>query len=579
MSKFKGHIQPATPTPKPSGIGAEPIKMARWISPSTAESDSRSGWVNYGVDNKRPDYTIKQYLKSPIHGTLCKGIAAMIAGKGITGVDVISEVDVLSIALDLKLHGGFYVKIFPSLGGDVIAKIEHMPFERVRLQKANLEGEYNGVWYSRDFSQTQKEGYKPVYYKRSPDKEFRLWSDEEKAQPTVAWGFLPTPGSLAYPKPDYEPGMNYVELSQQISEFHINNIMNGLFPSVVVSMIDSEADPQKRAKLKASLEDAVGGENAGRFLMLWTDASQNLPQITPFPINDADKLFEVLANQTLHQLLFAHRVTSPLLFGVRDTGGGFGSNKDEMVIAWKLFQRQVIEPFQRVILDVFKSIGYTSAAFVQNDNVLADAPAEPEPTKLAMASEQQDMTETDENLWLTYLESVGEKCDLDEWDLVEEKYCDSLDEPEGFRQKFSAEQKSKWGDAGLYKLRYRYSTNLGADSREFCKRMVGLANDGIMYRKEDIDIMSDGGVNGQFAPEGQTTYDIFKWKGGVYCHHKWVRFIFVRKRGADGKILPASKTSSLENDKRVANNPYVPKKGDEGVAPIDTPSRGSLKYG
>ena len=34
----------------------------------------------------------------------------------------------------------------------------------------------------------------------------------------------------------------------------------------------------------------------------------------------------------------------------------------------------------------------------------------------------------------------------------------------------------------------------------------------------------------------------------------------------------------MNNDKLVGNVPYVPQKGAEGVAPINTPSRGSLKY-
>ena len=86
--------------------------------------------------------------------------------------------------------------------------------------------------------------------------------------------------------------------------------------------------------------------------------------------------------------------------------------------------------------------------------------------------------------------------------------------------------------------------------------------------------MSRDGVNSQFAPEGSSTYDIFEWKGGAFCHHKWVRLVYFRKR-EKGKFLP---NDGLKNDKRVGNVPYVPQKGVEGVAPIDTPTRGSLKY-
>ena len=92
----------------------------------------------------------------------------------------------------------------------------------------------------------------------------------------------------------------------------------------------------------------------------------------------------------------------------------------------------------------------------------------------------------------------------------------------------------------------------------------------------ELRVMSDKGVNGDFAPTGRSTYDIFVYKGGAFCHHFWKRQIYMRKRDSKGRILP---NEGLENDKRVGNNPFVPKKGVEGIAPINTPSRGSLKYG
>ena len=138
----------------------------------------------------------------------------------------------------------------------------------------------------------------------------------------------------------------------------------------------------------------------------------------------------------------------------------------------------------------------------------------------------------------------------------------------------NGDDKSDHGDRGLYKLRYAYSQNLTADSREFCREMVGLSKAGRVFRYEDIKTMEAAGINGQFSPQGSSTYDIFTWKGGVYCHHFWKRQIYLRKRDSKGRILP---NKGLENDKRVGNVPFLPRKGAEGVAPIDTPSRGSLK--
>jgi hypothetical protein len=165
--------------------------------------------------------------------------------------------------------------------------------------------------------------------------------------------------------------------------------------------------------------------------------------------------------------------------------------------------------------------------------------------------------------------------------LSEEDVTDPHNEA-NFRQEYmslrsyaNADEKSKWGDTGLYKLRYAYSQNLTENSREFCQEMVSLSQAGLSFRYEDIQDMSDAGVNSEFAPSGSSSYNIFIWKGGCYCHHTFKRQIYMRKRDSKGKILP---NDGLNNDKRVGNNPYVPQKGQEGIAPINTPNRGSLKY-
>jgi hypothetical protein len=142
---------------------------------------------------------------------------------------------------------------------------------------------------------------------------------------------------------------------------------------------------------------------------------------------------------------------------------------------------------------------------------------------------------------------------------------------------------SEWGDVVSPKgyhfaLRYRYSTNDSTVesktgvSREFCQEMVDLSKGGTMYRYEDISDMSADGINGQFAAEGEDTYNIFEWKGGVNCYHSWWRVIYVYAPNGDVSSAGVEEVLSSEWDatmRRVGNNPYVPQKGDEALRPID----------
>jgi hypothetical protein len=202
---------------------------------------------------------------------------------------------------------------------------------------------------------------------------------------------------------------------------------------------------------------------------------------------------------------------------------------------------------------------------------------------VTLSADKIDMTDKDGEEWLEYLADKGETIDLNEWELLSEtEVSDPETEQEFLNGQFNfyneyanPTTKSK-ADSGLFKVRYSYSKNISKDSRDFCKRMVSLSQQGVIYRFEDINAMSADGVNGQFAPAGKSNYSIFKYKGGCYCHHFWTRQIYFRKTKG-GKFLPASETKEMENDKRVGDNPFVKQKGIEGIATKDLPNGGSLK--
>jgi hypothetical protein len=253
-----------------------------------------------------------------------------------------------------------------------------------------------------------------------------------------------------------------------------------------------------------------------------------------------------------------------------------------------LFTKQVIEPFQRIICDgvdeLFRSIGVPQGIKIAPNDLFV--PEQTTETPVTQSTEKKkvkhehkevskvccssndDFTDEEGKQFLKHLAECGELIDLDEWELVEECEVGDYDNEEQFTKVNQAldsyadpDQKSKL-DAGLYKVRYRYSTWISENSREFCREMVRLSKGGIVWRYEDIQEMSTAGVNGQFAEQGKTTYNIFRYKGGVNCHHFWMRAIYKRKRQG-GKFLP---NDGMENEVKIA----VRKAEREGFSPMDT---------
>jgi len=687
-------------------VGATQIEMAKYvkIAPIERENVSR-GWVNFGESNMYPQYLIELYNESPVHGSIVNSISQMIAGQGVVGGNSIANQYLQSIkfdsilpniARDLKLFGGYYLEVIWSMDRTTIAQVNHLPYENCRLGCSDEQDDVTGVWYSRDWSDMRKKKNIPHYIPM-----FNIDYKEELPKQVMFVHTLKL-GSEYYPKPDYVGSVNYIELTRQIGEYHVNNILNGFFPSLIASFNNGIPSLEEQHMIKNQLTASIqGADNAGKVLTFFNEERDRGVDFTAFPLTDADKQYQFLSEECTKQIMIAHRVTSPLLFGVRD-GGGLGSNTDELKTALYIFQKQVIEPYQRLIADSVMEICKASN-IISSPQVIPNEILQPEPTEVQqkkkvnleesyqptdeMAAEAElglkwreeyvrggtevgvarardisnkrnlsfdtvkrmnsyfarhevdkeaigwndgeegfptagrvawqlwggdagrdwaarivervnnqqtthvcqssnDFTDEEGRQFIEELRNKAEYIDSEEWELIsEEEVTDPENELNFTSEMFNkmpsmsdanGGEKSNWGDAGLYKLRYAYSQNLSANSREFCIDMVGLSVKGAVFRYEDINNMSDKGVNGDFAPTGKNTYDIFVYKGGAFCHHFWKRQIYLRKRDSKGRILP---NEGLENDKRVGNNPFVPKKGVEGTAPINTPSRGSLKYG
>lgn len=332
------------------------VKLQEYQPVSSVEKVDRGGWVAFGVNNLFPQYLRELSESSPVHGSLCISIGDMIAGKGITtnvGQDRVDGLDVYgqyyAASHDFKKYGGYFVEVIYSNDRKTIAKLRHLPFEECRIAVEGEDEDVIGIYHSEDWANTRKKKNRPTYIpKFNPS-----MAVEEPSQ--VFWKFTYTSGQI-YPNPDYWSAVNYIELERQIGMYHVNNILNGLFPSFIISFFNGQIPPDQQWDMKRDWEKLLtGARNAGKFLMTFNERDTPRPDITSFPLSDADKQYQFLSEESTNKVMIAHRITTPLIFGIR-TQTGFGSNKDEMAIGLEIFNNQVIEPAQRLIIKGFTEI-------------------------------------------------------------------------------------------------------------------------------------------------------------------------------------------------------------------------------
>jgi len=342
------------------------------------EKETPKGWVTLGEANSFPNYLIDLYYSSPVHSALTMSIAFMIAGKEIKSNNPAAqrEIDRLKlnsirrpVALDAKMQGGYYLEIIWSVDRNSIAKINELPYENCRLAVANDEDVIPGIYYSKDWNDMRKKKNIPVFIPM-----YNPTSKADEPSQVLFIGVM-TPGSAYYPKPDYYSAINYIEITREISEFYRAFLSNGMAPSYMLHFNNGIPDPEEQLAIRRNWETMVGARKAGKVVFTFNESSDRAPRLDLVPMTDADKQWQELSTQSRENILAAHRVTSPLLFGIRDSGG-LGSNADEMKNAYRIFNKNIIEPYQKIITDsfeeIFKGMGIVADIYIESNDIFGD---------------------------------------------------------------------------------------------------------------------------------------------------------------------------------------------------------------
>jgi hypothetical protein len=585
------------------------IELASYTTPAIVEQKNKE-WVEYGEDNNYYQYLIDLYYGSPTNNAAIKGISDLIYGEGLEVVKadrhlagyldlkkVFDEDCLRNCAMDLKMLGQYAIHLVKSKDRKKYVAAYHWPIQTLRPEKCNEDGEIEGFYFAADWSKL-KRGQKP--------KRFDAFGFDNSASECILVCKPYSTGNYYFAPVDYQGGTQYANLEIEIANYHINNIMNGLAPSMLINFNNGQPPAEVKDMIEAQIQTKFSGSsNAGKFILSFNDNAETKADITPVQLSDAHNQYQFLSTEAGQKIMMAHRITSPMLLGIKDNSG-FGNNAEELKTASILFDNTVIRPFQRLLLNGVQKVmnynGYNLDVYFKTLQPLEftdlsgkAVDAETKEKEYGFSEAKPEFTAEAESEWLDYLSDKGEVIG-EEFELIDESPVTDADdqtEYKFFKRFAEPEEKSK-DDKGVYLIRYRYAPmQTAGNSRQFCKDMVANAKLGVVYRREDIDTMGDAGINGQFAPKGKASYSIWKYKGGVNCHHQWYRLTYMRKRKSNGgaflPLSPEEKAQGIkdieDNYKRVSNQsansagvPFSPPSWDiASTKTKDLPNGGSLK--
>jgi hypothetical protein len=218
----------------------------------------------------------------------------------------------------------------------------HIPVQNLRAEKLYNEPKIKTYYYCTDWNDN-----KAVKNKKSIP---AFGTSKDKMEILYIKHY--TPGLYYYSLPDWISALQFGLSEGEISNLHYNNITNGFLPSVMINFNNGVPAPEERQTIEDLLQAKfTGTDNAGRFMVSFNDDAANKPTLDIIDISNLHEKYQYVAEYIQDRILVAHRVTSPLLFGIRDKGNGFSSQSEEMKTAFSILQTMTIAPFQNLILN------------------------------------------------------------------------------------------------------------------------------------------------------------------------------------------------------------------------------------
>ena len=543
------------------------IQLNNYVKPIIRENKSK-GYVTNGVHNSYFKYVNDRYIGSPTNSAIINGYISWIYGKGLACKDqaqktnqyarlysILKKKDIKRVVADYETQGMAYLQIIRNRDKS-ISSIEHIAVDKIAPEIANEDNVIEAYYYSHDFKDNKIE---PTRIKA-----FGVGNSYDAIE---IYCIRPYQLGMNYfALPSYQSCLQYAELEEEISNYSINHMRNGLSTGYIINIpdsynLDDEAKEQIEKKIKRKL---TGSSRAGTFMINFANGENSEITVTNLEINDAHKQWESLNEISQSKILTAHEVVSPMLFGVKDASG-FSSNADELAESERQTIERVVQPKQDSITDAFEEI-------LQTDDITLDLYFKPlsERTEVVEKTElkKQGKNAPDKEV-AEALISLGQDIDLNAYELIDDIVADNFDLKETQLNNLVELAKAPRAnnvakseqDTSLFLIRYAYAGNPKGE-REFCNKVI-QANK--FYRYEDLENASkNANVNPGFGPKGTDTYNIAFYKGGVNCKHFFERKIFLKKdrsnlsvNNARKMILaldPADRKKAMwqTNDKKVA---------------------------
>jgi hypothetical protein len=318
------------------------------------EQDRLLGFIKWGKKNDYPYFLVDLYNGSAWHQGIIKNKTHYIAGGGLEVVtgnlerflnnsysDFTMDEIVEQLTFDYELFGAFAVKGTWNLEGTRVAVWEYLPLDAIRVSSDER------MYYISDDWTMQQQSPEKTNLRTIPA------LDEDKKVGSFVL-YYKDPAKKArkehgvYPKPVYQGGLTAIQTDVDISKFNMYELQNGFKSGTMITFMNGFPETQEEAEsFKNQIKDPASNiENSGDIIITFAASADQAPKVESLNGNDLDKRYNALEKSVQQNILVAHSVVSPSLFGVAPEGS---FNAAESAELFEIFKNTYVNTRQKRI--------------------------------------------------------------------------------------------------------------------------------------------------------------------------------------------------------------------------------------
>ncbi|TWR26898.1 hypothetical protein FPZ42_07640 [Mucilaginibacter achroorhodeus] len=322
----------------------------------------------WGEDNLYPNFLLQLYGEVPLHQSITTSKVDYLIGDGlvtksdgklakfdISISDSLEEI-VQKITFDYVIFNFFAVEVQYNLLNKPF-RFNHIPAHFIRANKSKTK-----FWVCDDW-QAKKQ---VLTY----DRWIRGQNEDGKSKVFFYQGYVPSANNV-YPEVKYKSAITSMVTEMLVNDFNKNSLEDGFSAAHIISFFKGIPTSDDARQFEKKFGERYSGVNGLKYIINYNNTEDKGVAVDSIASEDyASKLVEV--NKKIEtNILTAHQITSPIMFGIKTEGQLGGAT--EIETAYELFKNIYVKNNRNIIETglnkLFSDAGIETVEFKDKTNL------------------------------------------------------------------------------------------------------------------------------------------------------------------------------------------------------------------